>query len=140
MHHDRVIVLLSGAEKVLAFHRGPVVLRRAAIRSAVITDDPWIWIRGVPSPGTHLPGKIACGTWRGLGGEDFLLIRGKHRAVVIDMNDERDADPKVEGDVEESHYGRVILSTAHASELIRALRLDEPGEPSVHTTGKRERQ
>lgn len=138
MHPDRVTVMLSRSEKLLALHRSDVVLDRSRIRSALITDDPWIWMRGVPSPGTHLAGKIACGVWRGLNGEDFLLIRGKHQAVVIDMNEpterqgtDADAEPQ-----DWSHYGRVILSTAHASELIRALRLDTADEPSVHTTRK----
>lgn len=137
VHHDRVIVSLSLVEKMLSFHREPVVLRRAAIRSAVITDDPWIWIRGVSSPGTHVAGKIACGTWRGLGGDDFLLVRGTHKAVVIDMQDVTDPASPDSDDMHEAHFSRVILSTARASELIRALRLAETSEPSVHVTGKR---
>lgn len=138
VHPDRVIVSLSRAEKLLAMHRKDIVIDRASVRSALITDDPWIWVRGVPSPGTHLAGKIACGVWRGLGGEDFLLVRGKQKAVVIDLQaaatpetaakDAGDAEPEF------SHYGRVIISTAHASELIRALKLDEITEPHVHTT------
>lgn len=137
MHHDRVTVVLSNAEKVLTFRRSNVVIERAAIRSALITDDPWIWIRGVPSPGTHLAGRLACGVWRGLGGDDFLLIRGKHQAVVIDVDlpDERVVTPSDEAF---SRFGRVIISTAHASELIRALRLSESETPSVHSTRKRD--
>lgn len=129
MHRDRVTIALSRSEKLLAFHRKDIVIRRADIRSALITDDPWIWVRGVPSPGTHLAGKIACGVWRGLGGEDFLLVRGRNKAVVIDL---QDTQPAEEDDFE--HYGRVIISTAHAAELIRALKLDESDEPRVHTT------
>lgn len=137
VHGDRVTVILSNAEKVLAFRRSNVVIERSAIRSALITDDPWIWIRGVPSPGTHLAGRVACGVWRGLGGEDFLLIRGKHQAVVIDVEQSDDKASQT-ADEEFSHFGRVIIATAHASELIRALRLSESETPSVHSTRKRD--
>lgn len=135
VHRDRVTISLSRSEKLLSFHRKDIVIRRADIRSALITDDPWIWVRGVPSPGTHLAGKIACGVWRGLGGEDFLLIRGRNKAVIIDLQDSQpgDSDRSAESD-QVDHFGRVILSTAHAAELIRALKLDEDDEPRVHTT------
>lgn len=139
MHPDRVIISLSRAEKLLAMHRKDVVINRAEVRSALITDDPWIWVRGVPSPGMHLAGKIACGVWRGLGGEDFLLVRGKNKAIVIDMESPTKAVPQTpaseDAEPEFSHYGRVIISTAHAAELIRALKLDEITEPRVHNTG-----
>jgi hypothetical protein len=142
VHPDRVVISLSRAEKLLAMHRKDVVIDRATVRSALITDDPWIWVRGVPSPGTHLAGKIACGVWRGLGGEDFLLVRGKNKAVVIDLQvaatgggNAKLEDSTDNAEDEFSHYGRVIISTAHASELIRALKLDELTEPRVHSTG-----
>lgn len=139
MHPDRVVISLSRAEKLLAMHRKDIVINRAEVRSALITDDPWIWVRGVPSPGTHLAGKIACGVWRGLGGEDFLLVRGKNKAVVIDLETNRSPKPaaieSVDAEPEFSHFGRVIISTAHATELIRALKLDEITEPRVHSTG-----
>lgn len=122
VHPDTVTITLSRAEKLLAMHRKDIEVNRRDIRSALITDDPWVWIRGVPSPGTHLAGKIACGVWRGLGGEDFLLVRGKKKAVVIDFAP--DSKP----------YGRVILSTTHAADLIAALKLDELAEPHVHST------
>jgi hypothetical protein len=95
-------------------------------------------MRGIPSPGTHLAGRIACGVWRGLGGEDFLLVRGKHKAVVIDIDVSSTITPDTgeqpDSDDEFSHFGRVILSTAHAAELIRALKLDEQSGSRVHTT------
>lgn len=139
VHPDKVIILLSRAEKLLAMHRKDVVINRAAVRSALITDDPWVWVRGVPSPGTHLAGKIACGVWRSLGGEDFLLVRGKNKAVIIDLQVPQSSAGRTGADEdaasEFSNYGRVIVSTAHATELIRALKLDAITEPRVHTTG-----
>lgn len=139
VHPDRLVISLSRAEKLLAMHRKDIVIDRAAVRSALITDDPWIWVRGVPSPGTHLAGKIACGVWRGLGGEDFLLVRGKNKAVILDMESPTKAKPRAsideDAELEFSDYGRVIISTAHATELIRALKLDEITEPRVHSTG-----
>jgi hypothetical protein len=138
VHPDRVAISLSRSEKLLSFYRKDIVINRLWVRSALITDDPWIWMRGIPSPGTHLAGRIACGVWRGLGGEDFLLVRGKHKAVVIDIDVSSTMTPEVgeqaDSDDEFSHFGRVILSTAHAAELIRALKLDEQSGSRVHTT------
>jgi hypothetical protein len=138
VHPDRVTISLSRSEKLLSFYRKDIVINRLWVRSALITDDPWIWMRGIPSPGTHLAGRIACGVWRGLGGEDFLLVRGKHKAVVIDIDVSSTMTPEAgeqaDSDDEFSHFGRVILSTAHAAELIRALKLDEQSGSRVHTT------
>ena len=71
---DRVVIKLSAAERTLAMRRRDIVLSRERITSALITDDPWVWLRGVRSPGAHLPTKLAIGTWRGFGGNDFCLI------------------------------------------------------------------
>jgi hypothetical protein len=144
VHPDRVTISLSRSEKLLAFHRRDIVIDRSQVRSALITDDPWIWMRGIPSPGTHLAGRVACGVWRGLGGEDFLLVRGKHKAVVIDIDVPAVAEvPSDQGAAEDdvfSHFGRVILSTAHAAELIRALKLDQPSGSNVHTTRSKKKR
>ena len=85
------------------------------------TDDPWIWIRGIRAPGTMVPLVLAIGTWKFHGGKDFLAIKSKRQAVVIDLVDEE--------------YSRVILTTKHAPELIASLKLldaqfdaDEQGE------------
>ena len=118
---ERVVIKLSRSERALALRRADVVLDRDSITSALITDDPWVWLRGVRSPGTHLPTKLAMGTWRGLGGKDFVLIRSGRPAVVLDFD-----VPDDEG------FERVILSTGHAADLIRALRLE--GESAVFSS------
>lgn len=118
---ERVVIKLSNPERALALRRADVVLDRDSITSALITDDPWVWLRGVRSPGTHLPTKLAMGTWRGLGGKDFVLIRSGRPAVVLDFD-----VPDDEG------FERVILSTGHAADLIRALRLE--GESAVFSS------
>jgi len=130
VYPDRVIVRLSAAEKVLAMRRRDVVLERDAITSALITDDPWVWLRGVRSPGAHLPGKLALGTWRTNGGRDFVLLRSGRPAVVIDFDVHGQEPPESEepGWVGEfDRYARVVLSTNHAADLIRALRVDVDG-------------
>lgn len=118
---ERVVIKLSRPERALALRRADVVLDRDSITSALITDDPWVWLRGVRSPGTHLPTKLAMGTWRGLGGKDFVLIRSGRPAVVLDFD-----VPDDDG------FERVILSTGHAADLIRALRLE--GESAVFSS------
>lgn len=155
VHSDRVVIALSNAEKLLAMRRKDITIERSMIRSALITEDPWIWIRGVPSPGTHLAGRVACGVWRALGGEDFLLVRGKNKAVVIDIDTAAGADSQaaagtqasletdMQSETEFSHFARVIISTAHAAELITALKLDQASgknaKPKVHSTAAKAR-
>ena len=108
-------IVLSGTERALAFHRGNVVIDRSTITKVQLTDDAWTWLRGVPSPGTHLRGVIAMGTWKSAGGDDFVLIRRHRPGVVIDLDGG--------GELQ-----RVILTTRHGLALVTALRLDVPEE------------
>lgn len=106
---DRLELRLTAAERLFAFHRSDVVVDRSSIRSATVTEDPWIWVRGIRAPGTAVPLTLAAGTWKFHGGKDFLLIKRTASAVVIDLVDE--------------DYSRLIVSTKHAPELIAALQL-----------------
>ena len=108
-------VVLSGAERAMAFRKGNVAIERSTIAKVQLTDDAWTWLRGVPSPGTHLRGIVAMGTWKSAGGEDFAIIRRHRPSVVIDL----------EGHPE---FQRVILTTRHGLALVQALRLDVAGE------------
>ena len=115
VHPDRLEIRLTPAEKALAFRRADLVIPRDSIRSVAITDDPWIWIRGVRSPGASVPLTLAVGMWKFHGGKDFLLLKGKQRAAVV-------------LDLEGEEYARVIVSTPHAAKLIEALRVvDDAG-------------
>jgi len=104
-------VVLSGAERAMAFRKGNVAIERSTIAKVQLTDDAWTWLRGVPSPGTHLRGIVAMGTWKSAGAEDFAIIRRHRPSVVIDL----------EGHPE---FQRVILTTRHGLALVQALRLD----------------
>ncbi|MFC6356422.1 hypothetical protein [Luethyella okanaganae] len=109
VHSDRLEIKLTPAEKALALHKDDIIVQRENIRSATITEDPWIWIRGIRAPGTLVPLVVAAGTWKFHGGKDFLVIKGKRQAVVIDIADEE--------------FARVIVSTSHAVDLIDSLKL-----------------
>ncbi|WP_174776338.1 MULTISPECIES: hypothetical protein [Cryobacterium] len=126
VHPDRLEIHLTAAEKTLAFRREDVVIQRENIRSVTITDDPWIWVRGIRAPGALVPLVLAVGVWKFHGGKDFLAIKRRRQAVVIDLI----------GD----DFARVILSTNHAPDLIASLKLeatdardvpelDEPAKP-----------
>ena len=128
VHPDRLEIHLTAAEKTLAFRREDVVIQRENIRSVTITDDPWIWVRGIRAPGALVPLVLAVGVWKFHGGKDFLAIKRRRQAVVIDLI----------GD----DFARVILSTNHAPDLIASLKLeatdaqdvpelDEPAEQKV---------
>ncbi|SBS72486.1 hypothetical protein [uncultured Microbacterium sp.] len=110
-------VVLSAAERALAFHRGSVKVARTQIQKVQLTDDAWTWLRGVASPGTHLRGVVAMGTWRAAGASDFVVVRGHRPAVVID----------IEG---ESEFQRLVLTTRHALALVQALQLETDSEPT----------
>jgi hypothetical protein len=103
-------IVLTGAERALAFHKGNVLIERSAITKVQLTDDAWTWLRGVPSPGTHLRGVIAMGTWRSAGGADFAIVRRHRPSAVIDL----DGHPE---------FDRIVLTTRHGLDLVRALRL-----------------
>ncbi|WP_022882394.1 hypothetical protein [Gryllotalpicola ginsengisoli] len=123
VHRDRLEIRLTRAEKALAFRKDDLlVIPRERIRSVAITQDPWIWIRGVRVPGMGIPLTLAIGTWKYHGGKDFLIVKGKSRpAVVIDIEQPEDG---TEGEVVADGYDRVIVSTAHATALMQALRAE----------------
>lgn len=110
-------VVLSATERALAFRRSSVKVARTEIKKVQLTDDAWTWLRGVARPGTHLRGVVAMGTWRSAGGSDFVIVRGRRPAVVID----------IEGDGE---FQRLVLTTRHALALVQALRLETDSEPT----------
>ena len=110
-------VVLSVSERALSFRKGNVVIERSTITKVQLTDDAWTWLRGIPSPGTHVRGIIAAGTWRSAGGDDFAIIRRRRPSVVIDL----------EGHPE---FQRVIVTTRHGLALVQALRLEVDEEPA----------
>lgn len=107
----RLEIVLSGAERAMAFHKGNVAIERSTIAKVQLTDDAWTWLRGVPRPGTHLRGIVAMGTWKSAGGDDFAIIRQHRASVVIDLEGHPD-------------YARVIVTTRHGLELVQSLQLD----------------
>lgn len=120
LHTDRLEIKLTAAEKMLARRKDSLVIPRDSIRSVALTDDPWIWVRGVRAPGTAVPLTLAVGQWKFHGGKDFLVLKGSRPAVVIDLIDEE--------------FRRVLVSTRKGIELIAALRLEErkPHKIRVH--------
>lgn len=109
-------VVLSPVERTLARRADPVRVERASIRKVQLTDDAWTWLRGVPNPGTRVRGTIAMGTWRSSGGDDFVIVRRRHPAVVIDL-------------LPEAEFARLVLTTRHGIALVQALRLEGEADP-----------
>lgn len=132
VHPDRVVIRMTAAERFAAMRRRDIVLDRSAITSAIVTDDPWVWVRGVRVPGATIPGRLAAGTWRNFSGRDFVLVRRGRKAVVIDFENPEGAEEDHGWHGEFDHFSRVIVSSVHAGELIQALRLDG-GETAVDT-------
>ncbi|WOF23402.1 hypothetical protein N8K70_01630 [Microbacterium betulae] len=117
LDHSQLEIVLSPTERALAFQRGSIRVERTSIAKVQLTDDPWTWLRGVRSRGTHVPGAVALGTWKSESGDDFVAVRGRRLpGVVIDL-------------LGEGAFQRLVISTRHGLALTRALRLD-PAEAS----------
>jgi hypothetical protein len=116
VHSDRLEIHLTRAERTLALRRDSIVVQRENIRSVIITEDPWIWLRGIRSPGSMIPLVLAAGTWKFHGGKDFVSIKRHRLAVVIDLVDEE--------------FARVILTSQHATDLIDSLKLSTEPTPA----------
>ncbi|MGZ0712447.1 hypothetical protein ACWPKO_29325 (plasmid) [Coraliomargarita sp. W4R53] len=116
----RLEVVLSGAERLMSFYKGTVAIERSAIVKVQLIDDAWMWLRGVPSPGTHLRGVVAMGTWHSTTADDFVVVRRHRPGVVIDL----------EGHPE---FQRIVLTTRHGLELVQSLRVDG-GEERAEVT------
>lgn len=117
LDQTRLEVVLSPIERASTFHRENLHIAREHITKVQLTEDAWTWLRGVPGPGTHLPGLLAAGTWKAAGTTDFVLIRRRRPGVVIDL----DGDPDFE---------RLILTTRHGLALAQALRLEASETPA----------
>lgn len=109
-------VVLSPLERVATFHRENLRVSRDTITKVQLTDDAWTWLRGVPGPGTHIPGVLAAGTWKAAATTDFVLLRRRRASVIIDLD----------GD---EQFQRLIFTTRHGLALTQALRLDVSEEP-----------
>jgi hypothetical protein len=114
VHTDRLEIRLSRSEKLLSLRRSDVNVPIDNIRSATLTEDPWVWVRGIRAPGTAIPLTLAVGTWKFHDGKDFLLVKGARTSVVID--------------IEDFEFARLILTTKHAVELLNALRVPPAAE------------
>jgi hypothetical protein len=115
LDQTRLEIVLSPVERAATFHRENLRVARETITKVQLTADAWTWLRGVPGPGTHIPGILAAGTWKGAATTDFVLIRRRRPSVVIDL----------EGD---EQFQRLIFTTRHGLALTQALRLDVPEE------------
>ncbi|TQL55306.1 hypothetical protein FB464_2869 [Subtercola boreus] len=102
----------------MSLRRSDIEVPLDSIRSAVLTEDPWIWVRGIRAPGTAIPLTLAVGSWKFHDGKDFLLIKGTRTSVVIDLDG--------------AEFSRVIVTTRHSLTLLRALRL--PPVEAAHAT------
>ncbi|AUG28390.1 hypothetical protein JVX92_10225 [Microbacterium hominis] len=109
-------VVLSGVERALSRRSESVRVDRSHILRVQLTDDAWTWLRGVPAPGTLVRGTVAMGTWRSASGCDFVVVRRRRPAVVVDL-------------APDAEFERLVLTTRHGLALVQALRLDGDDAP-----------
>lgn len=80
---DELVVRFSGLDMVYALRR-TVRVPRTAVVSAHTAPPPSR--RGIRAPGTHLPGVLSFGTWRGRFGKDLWGVRRAGRVLVIELD------------------------------------------------------
>ena len=119
VHNDRIEVHLTPAEKTLALRSDDLVVQRDDIRSATVTDDPWVWIRGIRKRGSEIPLVVAVGVWKYHGGTDFVIVKGKRPAVVLELA--------------AGEFTRIILSTNHSAALIDRLKVEPPTDADAQS-------
>jgi len=83
---DEVVLRLSVLERLGGFVRGDGRVPLKVIARARAVEDPWRELRGMRSPGTNWPRRLALGTWRFPGGKDFVALRGRGPGVVLDLH------------------------------------------------------
>lgn len=105
---DSLEVQLSALERTLARRRDSVRIDRSRILRVQLTDDPFTWLRGVRAPGTHVPGRLAYGTWRSVFGNDFAAVKPGRPGVVIELEAGEE-------------FERVVVATTHGIGLVKAL-------------------
>jgi hypothetical protein len=86
---DRVVVRLSGLERLGALVGGDISVPLSSVRAVSVASDPWKALRGMRAPGTGWPGVIALGHRRGGGIHDFAAVYRHTPAVVLDLVGER---------------------------------------------------
>lgn len=115
-------IVLSAAERAFSRRTGDLRIDRSRIRKVQLVEDAWTWLRGVPRPGTLVRGVLAMGTWKSAGGTDFVIVRRRHPAVVIDLDPDHDSDP-------DDDFARIVLTTRNGLALVQALRLETDDRP-----------
>lgn len=116
LDNTQLEVVLSPIERASSFRRENLRIERHSIVKVQLTEEPWTWLRGIADPGTYVPGMLAAGTWKSANGQDFVLVRRRRPAAVIDLED--------------AEFQRLVLSTRHGLALTQALHLDVTSEPT----------
>jgi len=80
---DELVVRFSGLDAVYALRRAVRVPRTAVVSATAGPPPPR---RGLRAPGTHIPGALSFGTWRGRFGKDLWGVRRADRVLVVELD------------------------------------------------------
>jgi len=106
---DQLVISLSRAERLMAFH-GDLRLPLRAVRAAAVEQHPYRALRGIRAPGTGWPGVVAYGVRRMTGERpDFAALRGQDPAVRLWLD-------------HPSPFAQVLVSTRHAEDCVHRIR------------------
>ena len=82
-------VELTPFEQLMALRRSFAVPLRRVVAARVVPQGEAKSGRGFRSPGTHVSGRVAFGTWRFQNGTQFWAVRRADQVLVVDLRDDR---------------------------------------------------
>ena len=112
-------IALTVPERVFSLHSGTVEIPLGEISGVRVVRNVLGQLRGVPMPGSRVPGRTAIGTWRttvdGRAVRDFVLIRHAGPGLIITTS---------------GSYDRLVISAEDPEELAAALTTSDDPPPS----------
>jgi len=112
-------IALTVPERVFSLHSGTVEVQLDEIRGVRVVRNVLGQLRGVPMPGSRMPGRAAIGTWRstvdGRAVRDFVLIRRAGPGLLITT-----AGP----------YDRLLIGTDEPEQLAAELTASDDPRPT----------
>jgi hypothetical protein len=82
---DSLLIHLTLLERLGGHTRGDGRVPLAQIREVRVAQDPWSELRGRREPGIQIGRSRATGTWKFKLGKDFVALRGREPAVVVEL-------------------------------------------------------
>lgn len=94
---DRLVMQLSGWERVWSVHMGPTIDIPIAHIQQASTEAPETTWREIRAPGTYLPQVIKAGTYYTERGREFWHVTARDKALCLDLH-------------QDEYYKRIVIT------------------------------